>query len=151
MKNETVTIIYRHPKGRFVVVERRGIGRLGGEYRIRETVFLRLKQQEYPPVQKAPASRITQEEQYRFVELFKQYRNVDKVSEKCGRSRSAVFKVLKKVGLIPKPKHLTDGDKATIEALTRSGMSHQKIGAVIGFSQTVVSRYLRESSLKLRK
>ena len=142
MKNETVTIIYRHPKGRFVVVERRGIGRLGGEYRIRETVFLRLKQQEYPPVQKAPASRITQEEQYR---------NVDKVSEKCGRSRSAVFKVLKKVGLIPKPKHLTDGDKATIEALTRSGMSHQKIGAVIGFSQTVVSRYLRESSLKLRK
>jgi len=39
MKSETRRVVYIHPKGYYAVVERRGKGKLGGEYKFRETIY----------------------------------------------------------------------------------------------------------------
>lgn len=153
MQGETREIVYRHPKGYYAIVERRGKGRLGGEYRIREAVYPRLTQRkpasEPEPIQTIKIVCVTEQDKTRFAKLYRQGYTTAKIAEICGWSKATVFRYLKQMGAIRERKKLTDCDKTRIENLAQNGATGAQIAVVVGFDATTVNKYLR--SIGMRK
>ena len=160
IQSETCEIVYRHPKGRFNVVERRGKGRLGGEYRIRETVYPRPKQpksalkprsRERAPALKLPTGQkiksVTERDKAQFAKLYKQGYSMMKIAKISGWSDMTVHKYLKLTGAIRKKQAATERDKTQFVELYRQGYSIEKIAATSGWSPATVFKYLKQTGL----
>jgi len=151
----TERVVYRHPKGRFIVVERCWKDIYGEEHCIRETRYPRPKQRESAPEPKPEPTiktiRVMERDKARFAKLYRQGYTTEKIAEIFGCSKSTVFRYLKLMGLIRRRKKLTDSDKAKIKNLARNGMSGVKIAAAIGFHITTVNKYLRSIGIRKNK
>lgn len=156
MKNETRRVVYRHPKGRFIVIERRGKGIWGKEYRIRETVYPRKKQRKPAPKPKPQLAQtiatvpIPEQDKTLFAKLYNQGYSVRKISQISGRSDDTVFSGLIQTGAIRRKvdqeiSQATEQDEADFAALYRQGYTITKIAAISGWSKATVSRHLRRT------
>ena len=156
-------IVYRHPKGRFEVIERSGTDIFGNLYRIREAQLtpekdargrltdadrkapeLHLDMPEEPP-QKRIRKTINQKEGQRICTLWRQGFSTRQIAESCGRAESTINIYLTKKGLRePKDKHpWTEEESELALELWNAGWTLQKIADEMGRSKFTVSLHLR--------
>lgn len=155
-------IIYRHPKGRFDVVERRGRNIFGMEYRVREAVatpqrdkrgLLHTADADAPEMQpvpqgmKAHQQRVMTERDFEEIKmLFTHGKSIRAIAEETGFSRSWVRDKLTRAG-VRKPKFhrlWTDEEVALAKQLRAQGWTAEQIGERIGRSKFAVAAALSQ-------
>ena len=159
-------IVYRHPTGRFEVVERIGQSPLGGTYCIREafltpekdergrlTAADKLAAAPQPPKAEAAEEppepirrlRLSTKEQQRICTMWRQGFGIVQIARDCGRAESTINNVLLKKGLREpqEQNRWTDQDKKDAAALWRKGWSQKRIAEELGRSRASVALQLR--------
>lgn len=159
-------IVYRHPKGRFEVVERSGTDIFGNPYHIREarltpekdergrlTAADKLAAAPQPPKAEAAEEppepirrlRLSTKEQQRICTMWRQGFGIVQIARDCGRAESTINNVLLKKGLREpqEQNRWTDQDKKDAAALWRKGWSQKRIAEELGRSRASVAWQLR--------
>lgn len=152
MTNETQQVTYIHPKEYYAVVQRRGKGKLGGEYQFNETIYPPFpwkKDEPAPkpkpkpqPVRKTMVVRVTEQDKAGFAALYRQDYTITQIAEISGWSKTTVFRHLNLMGLIRRQKKLTDSERAQIVNMARDGATAAKIAETIDVSEKTVYRQL---------
>lgn len=108
--NEIVTILFRHPKGRFDVIERQGHSPLGGSYCIRETIWTPENDSRgtFSPTSKEEEAsfykgHLTEAEKKKIEILFQQGKNFTKIGKSIGRTPESVSGYLHRAGFVEGP------------------------------------------------
>lgn len=161
-------IVYRHPKGRFEVIERSGTDIFGNPYHIREARLtpekderglltdadrlapeLHLEMPEDSP-QNRTRKTISQKEGQRICTMWRQGFSVRQIAEVCGRAESTINGYLVKKGLRePKDKRAwTEEETELALELWNAGWTLQKIADEMGRNKFTVSLHLRRIAKK---
>ena len=160
-------IVYRHPKGRFEVVERSGTDIFGNPYRIREARLtpekdergrltnadkLAVASQPSPeaetmeePTEPIRRLKLSTKEQQRICTMWRQGFSIVQIARDCGRAESTINNVLLKKGLREpqEQNRWTDQEKKDAAALWRKGWSQKRIAEELGRSRASVAWQLR--------
>lgn len=152
-------IIYRHPKGRFDVIESRGRNIFGEEYRVREAVatprrdkrgLLHTADADAPEIQpvpqgmKAHQQRVMTERDFEEIKMLftRGKKSIRAIAEETGFSCSCVRDKLTRAG-VRKPKFhrlWTDEEIALAKQLRAQGWTLAQIGERIGRSEFAVAQ-----------
>ena len=156
-------VIYRHPKGRFDVIETTGVGMLGIEYRVREAVLTPERDQRgmlhdsdrlprpihelhtAAEVEIKKTTPMTDEEKKRIRALFRKGYSVPKIEQATGRSETAIRKYLIRAGLMQKAevRLYTQEELKLMRKLWAQGWSAREIGERIGRTKEAVYSTLK--------
>lgn len=167
-QSEKQRIVYRHPLGRYEVIETTCVNIMGDTYRIREAVLTpgrdargRLSDavrkappiaQALPeePVQKRRFQKIGSDEAKRIEQLWRQGFSVRQIADDCGRADSSIRAFLCMHGLRqPGVKVIwTKEDDETAIRLWKAGWSKTRIAEHIGCKMSTVAAHLRKMGKK---
>ena len=160
------SIVYRHPKGRFDVVERHGRNIFGEEYRIREAVATPRRDQrgllhtaDAPEMQPVPQGLKKQQKKVmgereleEIKQLFRGGKSIRAIAAETGFSISYVRDKLNRAG-VRKPKFhrlWTDEEVTLAKKLRAQGWTLVQIGERIGRSEFAVAARLAQAPVALR-
>ena len=155
-------IVYRHPTGRFEVVERIGQSPLGGTYCIREA-FLTPEKDERgrltaadmlaaAPVALPPepptvrtVNRMSQKEQQKICTMWRQGFSIAQIAQAIGRAENTVNVYLVRKGLRERNERnlMTEEEINTAADLWRRGYTLRAIGEALGRSKNTVNAALK--------
>lgn len=157
LKPQEERVVYRHPRGRFEGIEKRGRNAFGGEYRIREAKLTPEKDdrgllteeiwEQYIDRRHIKKQFLTEEEKQTICRMYSEGKSISKIVSDMGRAFETVSKILQEAGLHePKinEKPWTEQERKTLVRLWYCGHSHREIGAALGRTPKAVSVKLSE-------
>lgn len=154
--------MYRHPQGRYEVIEVTGVNIMGDTYRIREAMLtperdarrVLTNADRVAPVQPLPdsmeskrdAKRISDEERARICDLWRQGWSIRQIANELLRSDNTINDFLKRNGMRkPKDRALwTEKDTLLAKKLLAQGMTFRQIAVEMGRSMGTVYDNLRK-------
>ena len=155
-------IVYRHPKGRFEVVERSGKDIFGNLYRIREAQLTPEKDErgrltaadklaEVPvalplePPTVRTFNRMSQKEQQKICTMWRQGFSIAQIAQAVGRAENTVNVYLVRKGLRERNERnlMTEEEINTAADLWRRGYTLRAIGEALGRSKNTVNAALK--------
>ena len=167
-------VLFRHPKGRFDVIERCGVGALGRDYCIRETVLTPERDSRgqltdadlqappiafaiHPTAQEEPKKRtsgrkhLTEPEKRKICTMWRQGWSIGQISAAVGCSSAAVRRALDEKGVreIEKRRPWTQEETALAVQLWREGISQRMIAERLGRKRSTVARQLQSMARQM--
>lgn len=155
-------IVYRHPKGRFEVVERSGTDIFGNPYHIREARLTPEKDErgrltaadklaEVPdalppePPTVRTFNRMSQKEQQKICTMWRQGFSIAQIAQAIGRAENIVNVYLVRKGLRERNERnlMTEEEINTAADLWRRGYTLRAIGEALGRSKNTVNSALK--------
>ena len=165
-------IVYRHPKGRFEVVETIGTNMMGNTYRFREAVLTPEKderglltnaampapvlwdrpepqQDKLKTMRGGVRKKLTDEEKTWIRRLFADGMNMKQIAKEIGRTDSVVRSYLTDEAKLRKPRPRrawTDEDREEARRLYASGMTLHQVGEAMGRTFSAVKHAMEKKT-----
>lgn len=156
-QGETKRVVYRHPLGRYEVVETTGVNQMGNTYRFREAFLTPgrdargrlIDADKIAPHRQLPdeirlrtdVKRISEKERACIRDLWQQGWTIRQIANKLLRSDNTINDFLKRNGMrSPKDRRFwTEEEHRTLVRMYLQGESHEAIGQALGRTRKAVS------------